>query len=102
MSFPVANVGRERKPMNIAEYLSKKYGVAIATTITKVEAKVFGIPYPLKSGWRGRYCYREIDAHMQQKLIEVLSKKKKGTSAAGLAVFSDAPSAPKEIGRAHV
>lgn len=45
--------------MTILEYLQKKYSVARPTTITRAEAKGFGIPYPLTSGWLTKHGSRE-------------------------------------------
>lgn len=46
--------------MNVLEYLSNKYGTRLPTTITRVEAKILGIPYPLRKGWRQEFGHSLI------------------------------------------
>lgn len=56
--------------MNVAAYLSMKYGVNRATTITYREAKVLGIPYPLRRGWLSIYGVLEVTAELAEALAK--------------------------------
>lgn len=46
--------------VNVKEYLSRKYKVDTPTTMTKIEARAFGIPYPLRNGWLKEFGGREV------------------------------------------
>jgi len=54
--------------MNVIDYLKAKYGVNKPTTILLVEAKSFGIEYPLKQGWLWRHGNTEITPEMANNL----------------------------------
>lgn len=58
--------------MNIDAYLALKYGVARATTMTRREARVLGIPYPLQAGWRKIHGQREISEKTAKRLISAM------------------------------
>jgi len=60
--------------MKIIDYLKAKYGVMKPTTILLVEAKSFGIPYPLRAGWLRKYGGVSITPDMSGLLYERLSK----------------------------
>ena len=53
--------------MNIKTYLIKNYG--FAGVISAVEARIFGIPYPLKSKWLDRYGHIVITELMAGQLL---------------------------------
>lgn len=46
--------------MNVREYLQEKYSVAVPTTMTKIEAQAFGIPYPLRNKWLRNHGNKEV------------------------------------------
>lgn len=76
--------------MNVHQYLTEKYDMPMPTTMLACEARAFGIPYPLKSGWLLAYGSREIDAAMRSKLIRILKASKKETAVRGLEVIEGA------------
>lgn len=61
--------------MNIFQYLQSKYNCTTPTTITKIEAIAFGIPYPLTSGWLSRHGSREIDDLMLSRIDKKLTSR---------------------------
>lgn len=61
--------------MRVRDYLVSKYQMDKPTTLTKVEAKAFGIPFPLESGWLAKYGDQEIFEDQLQKLVLKLSKR---------------------------
>ena len=72
--------------MKIRQYLQDKYGVAVPTTLTSIEADCFGIPYPLTPGWLKQYGDIEIGRLTLAKVKERLTKRgarqnKKGKNA---------------------
>ena len=58
--------------MKIRTYLCAKYGTTTPTTITGKEAILFGIPFPIQSGWQQAHGDREIDAQTAAKLVNIL------------------------------
>lgn len=82
--------------MNVGDYLCAKYGVSRPTTMLYIEAKAFGIPYPLRNGWIGRYCGMPITSDMAERLTLALEKKDADTEGgsesakSGLRVLRDA------------
>ena len=76
--------------MLIRDYLSAKYGVRKATTMLYCEAKSFGIPYPLPSGWLEKYGGIEITTEVLRALRDALQKSSKPTAKDGLAVLERA------------
>lgn len=60
--------------MNIIEYLEEKYGEEGPRIVTAMEARAFGIKYPLQSGWLeqhgGKEVTPEIAADLGPKLYE--------------------------------
>lgn len=62
------------------------------TTITKAEAVIFGIPYPLTAGWLGRHGSQEITHGMRNRLVQSLRTKNSPMVNAGLAVLGEPPS----------
>jgi len=74
--------------VTVYDYLCAKYGVPRPTVMLYVEAKTFGIPWPLTTGWIGRYCDMPITADMAERLTKALEKKGNNESAkAGLSVL---------------
>jgi hypothetical protein len=73
--------------MNVREYLCAKYKTVQPGAILAMECRVFGIPYPLRSGWLDRYGHIEITTEMQTKLIQQLLASKKDSAWAGLRVL---------------
>lgn len=71
--------------MTITEYLCNKYNVVIPTTLSKIEAIAFGIPWPLSNGWLLRYgprtvtdkALKTISYKMQDRLKKQIGKKNK-------------------------
>ena len=70
--------------MNIREYLCAKYETDWPSTMLALEARTFGIPYPLREGWLQVYGERIITASMREQLISKLLNSKKDSAAAGL------------------
>jgi hypothetical protein len=58
--------------MKIIEYIKAKYGDGMPLAILKVEAKAFGIEYPLKAGWPEKHGDREITPEMMKKCLDGL------------------------------
>ena len=58
--------------MKIIDYLRAKYLVNMPTTITGREALLFGIPYPMQSGWLARFGENEISAATANQLASIL------------------------------
>lgn len=54
--------------MNIIEYIKLKYSTNNPAIILKREAIVFGIPYPLKSGWIEEYGTKIVTNEMKLRL----------------------------------
>ena len=75
--------------MKIKEYLNAKYG-CLATTMLYCEAKAFGIPYPLPSGWMKKYGDDEISSNQSNELQLSLQKSNKSSAAKGLKVLENA------------
>jgi hypothetical protein len=63
--------------VKILEYLQHKYRVDTPTTMTKVEAGILGIPYPLRSGWLKKHGSREIPNWALVDLRAALTKRLK-------------------------
>jgi hypothetical protein len=76
--------------MKINEYLEAKYCMYKPTTMLACEARVFGIPYPLKNGWRHKYGNIEISKEVAIKLREVLEKSSKDSASDGIKVLDKA------------
>lgn len=70
--------------MTITEYLNTKYGKSGAKGMMAREARIFGMPYPLESGWPVTYGEVEITPVMLAELRRVLSKGNGAASAKGL------------------
>lgn len=78
--------------MKVLEYLQRKYGVERPTTLLSSEAKIFGIPMPLKAGWLDKYSHIEITEGMIYRLrISLEAKSKNGQKMApiGLQVIAN-------------
>jgi 5-methylcytosine-specific restriction endonuclease McrA len=60
--------------MRVIDYLKAKYGVHNPTTILYAEGKVFGIKFPLQSGWLQKYGSLEITPDLADKLKKSLAK----------------------------
>lgn len=76
--------------MKIKDYLQAKYGVGATTTMLAIEAKVFGIPYPLSSGWLQRYGDVEICADTARRLRSALMKSRALSAKDGIRVLDEA------------
>lgn len=74
--------------MNVREYLCAKYKTDQPGAILALECRVFGIPYPLRSGWLDRYGDVEITPQMREALIQRLLASNKDSAYAGLRVFA--------------
>lgn len=83
--------------MLIRNYLEAKYGVRNATTMLHCEAKEFGIPYPLTSGWLSRYGDIEITSDMAERLRKALEKNGSESALKGLRIIDGAWLALKTI-----
>jgi len=88
--------------MKIGEYLRAKYerlnGIV---SITRVECKILGIDYPLRSGWFAEHQLREITAEQEAQLSEAMEKKrgkkaKRYAKAAIKFLHSELPLGPDE------
>lgn len=77
----------------IIEYLRCKYKTDKPTAILKTEAKAFGMPYPLRSGWLIEFGGMEITPGMLHRLRDGLTRRGGVKASAGLAAI-DAPPAP--------
>lgn len=77
--------------MNVTEYLCKKYSVETPKTMLACEARVFGIPYPLKAGWLGCCGSLQITGKLKDRLVGALRAKKGAMAAAGLAALGEVP-----------
>jgi hypothetical protein len=75
--------------MNIKQYLNAKYS-GKATTMLSCEAKAFGIPYPLPTGWLFKYGDIEITNDTANRLKNYLQKSNKSTAIDGLKVLDQA------------
>jgi hypothetical protein len=60
--------------MKVIDYLSAKYRTKKPTTMLYVEAKVFGVQYPLPSGWLKVHGDAEITVSMAEELKKALQK----------------------------
>lgn len=60
--------------MKIIDYLQAKYKQAYPTTCLLIEAKIFGIPYPLESGWLQKFSRVEITPTQLEVLKIALEK----------------------------
>lgn len=61
--------------MKVLEYLQQKYKVAVPSAITRIEAKIFGIPYPPKHGWLTLHGSKNISDSMFVELSVKLKKR---------------------------
>ena len=75
--------------MRVCDYLNAKYGSG-ATTMLYVEAKAFGIPYPLPSGWMKTYGQAEISIDASKRLRAALEKSDKPSAKDGIKVLDAA------------
>lgn len=73
--------------MKVRDYLTKKYK-AWPSTMLGTEAKVFGIPYPLRYGWLERYGDVEITPSMAEALMARLRQRSGKSAERGIAVLS--------------
>lgn len=67
--------------MNVREYIDEKYRDATAKSITSAEARIFGIPYPLKSGWLDRHGDVVVTQEMARRVIQAFLVKRKKRSS---------------------
>jgi len=75
--------------LRIKDYLNAKYG-GNATTMLYCEAKAFGIPWPLPSGWLQKYGNDEICVNQSIELRTALQKSDKPSATKGLQVLENA------------
>lgn len=59
--------------MKVIDYLKAKYGIHNPTTILYAEGKVFGIKFPLQSGWLQKHGNLEITPDIAKRLELSLS-----------------------------
>lgn len=76
--------------MKIIDYLRAKYCVSGPTTMLYIEAKAFGISYPLKSGWLREYGDTEVTPAMAAELRKQLPRKTQASAQKGLDVLDKA------------
>jgi len=86
--------------MNLRQYLSAKYDVDVPTIITKREARIFGIPYPLTKGWLQAFGHIEIGPTMARKLGAInLDRAKETKSPRAKRYAEHGVKASKEAGK---
>lgn len=56
-------------------------GRGTVKALTRIEAEVFGIPYPLQSGWPAKHAALEITASMLEQLAERIGTAKQSTAS---------------------
>ncbi|MES2349117.1 MAG: hypothetical protein V4641_16270 [Pseudomonadota bacterium] len=61
--------------MTIFEYLRAKYGDKGARILTAMEARAFGIEFPLKAGWVDQHGATQIHPTVARRLAERLQLK---------------------------
>lgn len=62
--------------------------------LTRIEAEVFGIPYPLRSGWPAEHAELEITSEMLEQLSDRISTARQSTASKarrGLCGVTEAP-----------
>jgi hypothetical protein len=62
--------------LTLTEYLKGRGSKAL----TRIEAGVFGIPYPLRSGWPAEYAALEITAEVLEQLARRIASAKQSTA----------------------
>lgn len=77
--------------MNVREYLCAKYETDWPSTMLALEARTFGIPYPLREGWLQTYGNRVITKNMRDQLVTKLINSKKSSANAGLRALNEIP-----------
>ena len=76
--------------MRVKDYLQAKYGSGSTTTMLACEAKAFGIPYPLPTGWLRIYGELELTPDVAARLRTALQRSSKPTAVDGLRVLDKA------------
>lgn len=86
--------------ITVREYLQRKYKVDTPTTMTKIEATAFGIPYPLRFNWLKEFGSRQIwpktlrllaiDLKKRQDKLERRNKKNAKHAKAGVEILKQA------------
>jgi 5-methylcytosine-specific restriction endonuclease McrA len=76
--------------MKVVDYLQAKYGAGSTTTMLACEARAFGIPYPLPTGWLRIYGQLEITPDVALRLADALGKSNKASAQDGLRVLRTA------------
>lgn len=76
--------------MRVIDYLQAKYGAGTPTTMLACEAKVFGIPYPLRNGWLKAHGCIEITPDVARRLAEALKRNGSESAMAGLNILRSA------------
>jgi hypothetical protein len=54
---------------SLRQYLQDKYGLSNATAITRAEAIVMGVPYPLQTGWLRKYGDLAVTDRLEAQLL---------------------------------
>lgn len=81
--------------ITVVQYLSSKYKVVVPTTLSKSEAVIFGIPYPLKPNWLEEHGGTVIDGFMKARLIQsLIAKNDRFAESAFQALGETMPSHP--------
>jgi len=63
--------------LTLAVYLERRGSVK---ALTRIEAEVFGVPYPLLKGWATRHGATELTAAMLEQLQEKIGRAKSSTA----------------------
>lgn len=72
--------------MRIIDYLEAKYPDS-PISISRDEAKVLGVPFPLKTGWLDRHGPAEILPEIAERLKVILRQSKRASAVRGLEVL---------------
>lgn len=74
--------------MTVNDYIDAKYGKNGVRALLACEAKVFGISYPLSTGWAIKHGKKEITPAMQDLLMAALKRSDKNSAAAGISALN--------------
>ncbi len=80
--------------MNLLQYLQQKYDMPDPCAILAVEARAFGVPYPLRSGWLIRHGNTELRPRSIARLWAALEKSERPSAKDGLRVLREAGLTP--------
>lgn len=76
--------------MRVVDYLHAKYGMPKPTTLLAMEARVFGIAYPLRGGWLAAHGETIVTPDMASKLRALLERNGSESAKAGIRVLDKA------------